>query len=107
MRWVLSCTPTRHFIPAQPTDGLPLCPSGATTETVLYRPDENWKHCNRVIIKSQALTLDGKEMTTSIEQPNANGIQFIQDSDGQPWAPFATVEVSEANLLLLVEQSAG
>ncbi len=84
-----------------------VAPAGATTELVLYLPDENWAHYEQVVGKSQAVTLDVKDLQAVYTDLKAKGVKFVQEPDAQPWGTFATLEDSEGNHLLLVEQPAG
>lgn len=83
-----------------------VAPKGATTEIILYLPDENWAHYNQVVGKSQALTLDVRDMQAVYTDLKAKGVKFVQEPDVQPWGTYATLEDSEGNHLLLVEQPA-
>jgi catechol 2,3-dioxygenase-like lactoylglutathione lyase family enzyme len=81
-----------------------VAPKGAETEIILYLPDENWAHYKQVVGKSQSLTLDVKDMQTVYTDLKAKGVKFVQEPDVQPWGTYATLEDSEGNHLLLVEQ---
>ena len=84
-----------------------VAPQGAQTDIILYLPDENWSHYRQVVGKSQAITLDVTDMAAVHKQLKARGVVFVQEPDVQPWGTFATIEDSEGNHLLLVEQPAG
>jgi len=81
-----------------------VAPAGAQTEIILYLPDENWEHYRQVVGKSQALTLDVSDMEATYSSLKAKGVKFIQEPDKQPWGTFATIQDSEGNHLILVEQ---
>lgn len=84
-----------------------VAPAGAQTEIILYLPDENWEHYKGVVGKSQALTLDVRDMAATHEMLKAKGVTFVQAPDVQPWGTFAIIQDSEGNHLILVEQSGG
>jgi lactoylglutathione lyase len=79
-------------------------PAGAATEIILYLPDENWAHYRQVVGKSQALTLDVSGMADLVADLKAKGVTFVQEPEVQPWGTYATLEDSEGNQILLVEQ---
>lgn len=81
-----------------------VAPGGAKTEIILYLPDENWKHYQQVVGKSQAVTLDVTDMAGLYASLQARGIRFLQEPDVQPWGTYATIQDSEGNSLILVEQ---
>ena len=81
-----------------------VAPTGAQTEVILYKPDENWDHYAQVVGKSQALTFHTSDVMATAEKLKANQVNFIQEPDEQPWGTFATIEDSEGNHLLLVQQ---
>lgn len=81
-----------------------VAPSGAKTEIILYLPDENWEHYRQVVGKSQAITLDVTDMPAVFENLKGKGVTFVQEPDQQPWGTYATIEDSEGNKILLVEQ---
>ena len=74
---------------------------------ILYLPDENWDHYRQVVGKSQAVTLDVTDMNKTAADLKAKGVKFVQEPDAQPWGTHATIEDSEGNHILLVEQPAG
>lgn len=84
-----------------------VAPSGAETEIILYLPDENWAHYKQVVGKSQSLTLDVSDMAAVHADLQAKGVTFLQEPDTQPWGTFATIQDSEGNQLILVEQPSG
>jgi catechol 2,3-dioxygenase-like lactoylglutathione lyase family enzyme len=84
-----------------------VAPAGAETEIILYLPDENWAHYEQVVGKSQAITLDTDDISAVYEELKAKGVTFVQEPDAQPWGNFATLQDSEGNLILLVEQPEG
>jgi len=81
-----------------------VAPAGAETEIILYLPDENWGHYEQVVGQSQAITLDVSDLPAVYEDLKARGATFVQEPDAQPWGTFATLQDSEGNLILLVEQ---
>jgi lactoylglutathione lyase len=81
-----------------------VAPQGAETEIVLYLADENWAHYTQTVGKSQALTLTVDDIDTTYTNLKAKGVIFVSEPDKQPWGTFATIEDSEGNSLLLVEQ---
>ena len=81
-----------------------VAPSGSETEIILYLPDENWEHYAQVVGKSQALTFDVFDMAAVHADLKAKGVTFLQEPDTQPWGTFATIQDSEGNSLILVEQ---
>lgn len=83
-----------------------VAPTGAETNVILYEPDEEWKHYRQVIGKAQAITLDVADLDGLYRDLTAKGVKFTSAPDAQPWGTFATLEDSEGNKLLLVEQPA-
>ncbi len=81
-----------------------VAPHGAETEIILYLPDQNWEHYRQVVGMSQALTLDVSDMDRVVRDLKAKGVTFVSEPDKQPWGTFATIQDSEGNKLLLVEQ---
>lgn len=81
-----------------------VAPKGAITELILYLPDENWEHYRQVVGNSQAITLDVTDMTLEYNRLKSKGVKFVQEPDPQPWGTYATIEDSEGNKILLVEQ---
>jgi catechol 2,3-dioxygenase-like lactoylglutathione lyase family enzyme len=86
---------------------LAVAPEGAETEIILYLPDENWAHYEQVVGKSQALTLDVTGLAALHEALKEKGVTFVQEPEVQPWGTYATIEDSEGNQILLVEQPPG
>lgn len=84
-----------------------VAPAGAETEIILYLPDENWAHYRQVVGQSQAITLDVNDLAAVYEDLKGQGVTFVQEPDIQPWGTFATLQDSEGNLILLVEQPGG
>jgi len=84
-----------------------VAPKGAVTEVVLYVPDENWEHYKQTVGQSQSLTFDVTDMASVVAELKARGVKFVSEPDVQPWGTFATIEDSEGNKLLLVEQPKG
>ena len=81
-----------------------VAPQGAKTEVILYLPDENWEHYKQVVGKSQALTFTVSDLKALHSDLKAKGVKFVQEPDEQPWGTCATIEDSEGNYLILVEQ---
>ena len=81
-----------------------VAPAGAATEIILYLPDENWAHYEQVVGKAQSITLDVSDLAAVYEDLKGKGVTFVQEPDAQPWGTFATLQDSEGNLILLVEQ---
>jgi len=84
-----------------------VAPPGAQTDVILYLPDENWDHYRQVVGKSQALTFDVTDMSQVAAGLKARGVKFVQEPDAQPWGTYATIEDSEGNHILLVQQPGG
>src|SRR5512144_710669 len=82
---------------------LAVAPRGASTEVILYLPDENWEHYRQVVGKTQALAFNVSDMKALHADLKARGVTFVQEPDVQPWGTFATIEDSEGNKLILVE----
>ena len=80
-----------------------VAPNGATTEAILYLPDENWAHYQQVVGQSQAMTFNVVDMDALYADLSAKGVLFVQKPDRQPWGTYATIEDSEGNRLILVE----
>jgi lactoylglutathione lyase len=90
--------------PGAPNRWLAVAPAGATTEVILYLPDDNWQHYLGVVGRSQALTFDVSDMQATYAALKAKGVTFVQEPDAQPWGTFATIQDSEGNSLILVQQ---
>lgn len=84
-----------------------VAPRGAQTEVILYLPDENWEHYRGVVGKSQAITLNVTDMNSVYSDLKSKGVKFVQEPDEQPWGTYATIQDSEGNHILLVEQPKG
>lgn len=84
-----------------------VAPAGAETEIILYEPDENWEHYRQVIGQAQSITLSVTDLNGLYRDLTAKGVKFVSEPDAQPWGTFATLEDSEGNKLLLVEQPSG
>lgn len=84
-----------------------VAPEGAQTELILYLPDENWEHYKQVVGKSQALTFNVTDLTALAADLKSKGVVFLSEPDAQPWGTFATIQDSEGNSLLLVQQPGG
>ena len=86
---------------------LSVAPKGAATEVILYLPDENWQHYKQVVGQSQAVTFNVTDMDALYRDLKGKGVKFAQEPDKQPWGTYATIEDSEGNRLILVEQPKG
>ena len=84
-----------------------VAPAGAETEIILYLPDENWAHYAQVVGKAQSITLDVSDLAAVYKELKGKGATFVQEPDAQPWGTFATLQDSEGNLILMVEQPVG
>ena len=83
-----------------------VAPRNSDTEIILYLPDDNWDHYRQVVGRSQAITLDVTEMDQTALDLKTKGVIFVQEPDAQPWGTYATIQDSEGNHILLVEQPA-
>ena len=84
-----------------------VAPPGGQTELILYLIDENWQHYASSMGKTQSLTLAVSDMETTHRELLSRGVKFVSDPDRQPWGTYATIEDSEGNRLMLVEQPGG
>lgn len=91
--------------PGAETRWIAVAPPGAITEAILYIPDENWEHYKGVVGKSQSLTFSVDDMNATYADLKARGVKFVSEPDAQPWGTYATIEDSEGNTLLLVEET--
>lgn len=91
------------LFPGSEARWIAVAPKGAETEIILYLPDENWSHYQGVVGRAQALTLSVDDLRTTYEELNGRGVAFSQEPEVQPWGTFATLQDSEGNSLLLVE----
>ena len=92
------------LFPGAPGRWLAVAPHGAETDIILYLLDQNWDHYRGIVGKSQALTIDVTDMPAVAAQLKARGVKFVSEPQKQPWGTYATIEDSEGNQLLLVEQ---
>jgi lactoylglutathione lyase len=92
------------LFPGAPSRWLAVAPCGAQTDFILYLIDQNWDHYKGIVGKSQALTIDVTDMAAVHAQLKARGVKFVSEPQKQPWGTYATIEDSEGNQLLLVEQ---
>jgi lactoylglutathione lyase len=81
-----------------------VAPAGAKTEIILYLPDENWEHYRQVVGKSQAITLDISGIQDLHARLKSKGVKILQEPDPQPWGTYLTIQDSEGNSILFVEQ---
>ena len=96
-----------ELYPGSEARWIAVAPKGATTELILYLPDDTWAHYQGVIGKSQAITLSVTDLQAVFEDLKSKGVKFVQEPDAQAWGTFATLEDSEGNHILLVEQPKG
>lgn len=80
-----------------------VAPKGATTEVILYVPDENWEHYKQVLGKSQSITFNVVDMKGVVADLKAKGVEIVSEPDPQPWGTYATISDPDGNKLLLVE----
>ncbi len=93
--------------PGAPARWVAVAPPGSATDLILYLPDQNWDHYRQVVGHSQAITLDVTDMDRTAADLKAKGVKFVQEPEAQPWGTYATIEDSEGNHILLVQQPAG
>ncbi|HEX7005459.1 MAG TPA: VOC family protein [Trueperaceae bacterium] len=84
-----------------------VAPPAGQTELILYLMDENWQHYAQTMGKTQSITLAVTDMKSTHEELLERGVKFLHDPDPQPWGTYATIEDSEGNRLMLVEQRGG
>jgi lactoylglutathione lyase len=84
-----------------------VAPPEAKTEIILYLPDENWEHYRQVVGKSQAITLDVTGIQDLYASLKSKGVKILQEPDPQPWGTYLTIQDSEGNSILFVEQPKG
>ncbi len=92
------------LFPGSSARWIAVAPKDATTEIILYLPDENWAHYQQVVGKSQALTLSVDDLKTTYLALKAKGVNFVHEPEIQPWGTYAILEDSEGNHLILSEQ---
>ena len=95
------------LFPGSEARWIAVAPEGAETEIILYLLDENWEHYQGVVGKSQAITLDVTDMSKTYADLKSKGVKFIQEPDVQPWGTYATIQDSEGNSLIIIEQLKG
>jgi lactoylglutathione lyase len=81
-----------------------VAPKDAETELILYKPDDNWRHYEGVIGKSQAITLQVDDIQTTVAELKSRGVEFAQEPFDTPWGIFATFLDQDKNQLLLVQE---
>ncbi len=91
------------LFPGSSARWISVAPKGATTEAVLYLPDDNWSHYRQTVGQSQALTFQVQNIAALVADLKAKGVTITQEPDVQPWGTFAMIRDSEGNQLLLVE----
>lgn len=90
--------------PGAETRWISVKPAGGQVEVILYKPDENWEHYRQVVGQSQNITFDVTDITVTVADLKAKGVQFDGEVDVQPWGSSVLLPDSEGNRLLLVEQ---
>ncbi len=80
-----------------------VAPKGAETELVLYIPDDNWRHYEGVIGKSQSIVLEVDDIHHTVNEMKAKGVEFEVDPFDSPWGMFATFIDPDNNKLMLVQ----
>ena len=93
--------------PGATTRWIAVAPKGVKTEVILYLPDENWAHFADTVGKPQPITFDVSNLFKVCEDLRAKGVKFVSEPEAQTWGTFATIQDSEGNHILLVEQPAG
>ncbi len=94
----------REDAPMGASRWIAVAPSGARTEVILYKMDENWEHYRPVMGKSQAITFNVTDMADTYADLKAKGVRILQKPDVQPWGTFMMILDEDDNGLLLVEQ---
>jgi lactoylglutathione lyase len=93
----------RPLYPGAAARWIAVAPGSASTEIILYQPDQNWAHYKEVVGKAQALTLNVDDLELTHRQLKQKGVHFVQEPKQESWGRFAIVQDSEENHLLLVE----
>ncbi len=93
--------------PGAPNRWLAVAPRGGGTQLILYLMDDNWQHYRETIGKSQAMTFKVSGIDAVYADLSAKGVNFVEKPRHEPWGIYATIEDSEGNHLLLVEQPGG
>lgn len=94
-----------ELYPGATSRWIAVAPQGAETELILYEADDNWKHYQQVIGKSQNITLEVSDVQKIYDELKAKAVEFTNEPDKQPWGTFVTMIDSEGNRILLVETS--
>lgn len=81
-----------------------VAPQGAETEIILNLLDDNWKHYQQVLGQSQAIIFDVTDINTLYADLKAKGVTILNEPQKQGWGTFVSIQDSEGNTLLLVEQ---
>jgi lactoylglutathione lyase len=93
--------------PGAPNRWLAVVPPGGGTQVILYLMDDNWQHYRQTIGQSQAMTFKVSAIDALYAELSAKGVNFVEKPRREPWGTFATLEDSEGNRLLLVENPGG
>ena len=75
---------------------LAVAPKGATTEIVLYLPDQNWEHYKQTVGQSQALTLDVSDMAAVHADLKARGVPSSRSRMCSHGAPMPSSGIPRA-----------
>ena len=94
----------REDAPMGPSRWIAVAPTGARTEVILYKMDENWEQYRQIMGKSQAMTFNVTDMAATHADLRAKGVRITQEPDVQPWGTFMMILDEDDNGLLLVEQ---
>jgi len=82
---------------------LSVAPSGAETQIVLYKFDENWEHYRSTFGQSQSLTLQCEDIDETYRIYKERGVEFLGEPETQFWGRFVMMKDSEGNTLILVQ----
>lgn len=94
-----------EMYPGAPVRWIDVAPAGAQTSLILYVPDENWSHYKDTVGKSQAITLTVDDLDSTYETLKSRGVTFVSEPQQESWGHFATIEDSEGNNIMLVQNS--
>lgn len=79
-----------------------VAPKGAATEIILYKAGDDWVHYKQVVGKSQAITLNVKNINALYDELSKKGVQMTKPAT-EFWGTFSTLNDSEGNSLIVVE----
>ena len=88
------CTDAELY-PGSDARWIAVAPKGATTELILYLPDEAWAHYQGVIGKSQAITLSVTDLHTVYDDLKSKGVKFVQEPDAKICGTFAPSQLED------------